>query len=81
LKINVDEVMEKYFDKVEVAGTTLYDCKKCREKGIKTKFASVGDAIFHLRRFHFEGGIYQYFEDIKKIYGQKTLREITSAVQ
>ena len=78
MKIKVDEIMEKFFDEVQIGNIVMYDCKKCRERGLKTKFSSVTDAVFHLRRFHFEGGIYQYFEDIRKIYGQKTLREITS---
>ena len=78
MKVKVDEIMEKFFDKVQVGNIVLYDCKKCRERGLKTKIVTARDAILHLRGFHFEGGIYQYFEDIRKIYGQKTLREITS---
>jgi len=77
MKVKADEIIEKFFDKVQIGNEIMYDCKKCREHGLKTKLATVSDALFHLRRFHFEGGIYQYFEDIKKIYGQKALREIT----
>jgi len=78
MKIKADEIIEKYFNKVKIGNVILYDCKKCREHGLRTKLATVRDALIHLRGFHFEGGIYEYFEDIRKIYGQKVLREITS---
>jgi len=72
-----EELLKKYFDKVEIAGWILYDCKKCKEHGLSTKFATKKDALVHLVEFHGNGGIYQYFEDIRKIYGTKVLYEMT----
>lgn len=76
--MDVNEILRKNFEKIEVNGYVLYDCKKCIEKGIVTKIATIHDALFHLRKFHFEGNIYQYFDDIKKIYGRKKLKEMVS---
>lgn len=72
-----EEILNKYFRKVEIGGNVFYDCLKCKEKGLSTKFATEKDALFHYVMFHGKGMIYQYFEDIRRIYGEKTLREIT----
>lgn len=71
------ELLDKYFRKVEIGGHIFYDCLKCREHGLSTKLTTESDALFHYVRFHGQGVIYQYFDSIRKTYGEKTLRELT----
>lgn len=75
------ELLDKYFRKIVIGGHIFYDCLKCREHGLSTKLVTESDALFHYVRFHSKGVIYQYFEDIRKIYGDKVLREITRRVK
>ena len=72
-----EEIIKKYFDKIKIGNWVLYDCKKCKEYGLTTKFATEKDALIHFVEFHSKGGIYRYFEDIRTIYGKKVLHEMT----
>lgn len=76
MKISLSEIINKYFNIVKYSNFTFFDCKLCKEMGFKSKFATEKDALIHFIEFHKRGGMYQYAESIRSIYGEKLFNEM-----